>query len=393
MNIKTNISIVLFLIVSFPNFLIAEVKPIWSWKLPDYELYSPQFSGSNSEIVLVQMRHTPDGHEAEEMPEEVLEKVNEEIKKNPRYADPEVIMLKVGSGLPMRIDWGRSPAISFDANKIVYSYQKKPISGFRPLAQSLESNDIRLFDRLSKTYTILASPTKGHLSDPIFSPDEKSVVYSLADAVNGDFGGNIGIGKVSISEKSVQILYPPTIDFKLYHLIDSKKYLGNDLVAVRAKPTSEGFYLAKEYEFQLLKFGTFVTPIYGWKITNYFDWDKIEFGSDKRGAIIVHDDGWQVGSTKTKFLENLNATKILRAISPDGEKAAIVTQNLETSLRFDLQILDLKTGQLNPIFSLNGRADLPVWSPDSSHIAIIATKFKDKYGIEFKENELFVFKF
>jgi hypothetical protein len=46
---------------------------------------------------------------------------------------------------------------------------------------------------MKKAIRTIAKPATGYLADPIFSPDGTRVVYSLADAINGAWGGNIGI--------------------------------------------------------------------------------------------------------------------------------------------------------------------------------------------------------
>lgn len=180
----------------------AAESPLWTWQEPDTELYQPSFSPDGSEIALVRKRHIPDFAEADGLSEDDLKKRTAPIDKNERYADPEVIVLKIGDKTPSRLDWGWSPAFSPDGTHIAYAFQKKPISRFRILAETMEGNDIRLHRRADKSVRVLASPKTGYLDSPVFSPDGRTIRYSLCAAVNGAYGGEVGVAEVPLDGKA-----------------------------------------------------------------------------------------------------------------------------------------------------------------------------------------------
>jgi len=95
---KTNLVAVTFLMLGLaPIRVLAGDGPLWSWHEADTEIYSPSFSNNGEELVIVRKRHIPDFHEAEEISESKRKKRSAPIDKNERYADPEVVILKIGT--------------------------------------------------------------------------------------------------------------------------------------------------------------------------------------------------------------------------------------------------------------------------------------------------------
>src|SRR5690349_3243287 len=90
----------------------AAGEPVWTWQEPDTELYQPSFSRDGREVAVVRKRHIPDFAEAENLTADELRKRNEPIDKDERYADPEVVIFKIGGKEAVRVDWGWSPAFS-----------------------------------------------------------------------------------------------------------------------------------------------------------------------------------------------------------------------------------------------------------------------------------------
>src|SRR5689334_23139214 len=93
----------------------------WRWHEASVELYEPAFSPDGSEVAFVRKRHVPDGHEAESTREAVLEQLHQAIQKDPRYADPEVVVVAYGSATLRSVDWGWTPAFSPDGSAIAYA--------------------------------------------------------------------------------------------------------------------------------------------------------------------------------------------------------------------------------------------------------------------------------
>ena len=129
---------------------------IWTWHEPGIDLFSPSFSATGKEVAIVRQRHVPDGGELEGLSLEESEKrmapIDEAIKKDERYADPEVIFLAIGNSMVNRVDWGSAPVFSPDGQEIAYSYQKRPISRFRVLAKTQAGNEIRCYRHDTKNH-------------------------------------------------------------------------------------------------------------------------------------------------------------------------------------------------------------------------------------------------
>ena len=375
--------ICLLLLLLAPAYVAAEDKPLWTWHEPATELYSPSFSKNGEELTLVRKRHIPDGHEAEEHPQAELKKGFEGIDKNERYADPEVVIVKVGTKVASRVDWGWAPAFSPDGQQVVYAYQKKPISGFRVLAETLAGNDIRIFRRDGKGITTLATPASGYLSDPIFAPDGMHVVYSLGDATNGAWGGNVGIGRVSIDGKNNEILYPALKEFGLFHLIGPKQYVGTRLVALRSKPTSAGTYIANSYSYELLDLGPPTKVVYAW--TDHESNERPQgFGASADGTLLVYDHGWRQVGTKMKRARNPSTDDDPGILSPDGRTIAVVESS-------DLNLRDRETQKPLKAIKVKGEIRAVAWSHDSHRVAVVSTRYKDAGQEIFDHDEIAIF--
>ncbi len=357
-------------------------EPLWSWHEAHTEIYSPSFSKSGDEIALVRKKHTADFHEAEELPEAEKKKLSDPIKKNERYADPEVVILKIGNNEAARVDWGWSPAFSPDGQQLVYAYQKKPISRVRVLAANLAGNDIRLFRRDSKAISVLATPERAYFSDPIFTPDGKHIVYSLSGATNGDWGGNIGIARVSIDGTGNEILYPLTKDFELYHLIDSKRYIGERLFALRSKPTSGGVHMAESYLYELLDVGPPAKPVYTWATEKGSD-EPMTFCSDGKGEVLVYDGGWHPVAAAKSDPKPASEDETPGVLSPDGRLLARVGDD-------GLEILEFPGQKVLKTIKVRGGIESVTWSPDSRRFAVVTTRYREGTEI-FDHDEIAVY--
>jgi hypothetical protein len=150
--------------------------------------------------------HWPDGHEAEGLPDSFFAKLGERKQKDPRFADPVIRLIDLHGNQVCEVRYGSHPNISPDHRSIVFSHQKKPISGLRSLAETLAGNDIRVFDCEKKVVTTLAEPDTGYLDDPMFLPDGKSIAFTMNEAVNGSYGGPVGIGRVDLAGAKKEIL-------------------------------------------------------------------------------------------------------------------------------------------------------------------------------------------
>jgi WD40 repeat protein len=382
--LKTNLVALIFLMLGLaPIGAFAADAPLWSWHEADTEIYSPSFSKNGDELAIVRKRHIPDFHEAEEISEAERKKRSAPIEKNERYADPEVVILKIGAKKATRIDWGWSPAFSPDSQQVVYAFQKKPISRLRVLAETQAGNDIRLFRRETKAISVLVTPTTGYLSDPIFAPDGKRVVYSLSDAINGAWGGNIGIGQITIDGTGNEILYPATKDFELYHLIDPKRFIGDRVFAFRSKPTSGGVYMADSYACELLDVGPPTKPVYTWPSAK--GEDPMVFASNEEGEVIVYDRGWRKATAPPKSDEKSSAEEERPGIpSPDGRALCLAVGS-------GLEIREFQTRKVLKTIKVRGEIQGIKWSPDSRRLAVVTTRNREGRGEIFDHDEIAVY--
>jgi WD40 repeat protein len=360
----------------------AADEPLWSWHEAHTEIYSPSFSKGGDEIALVRKKHTADFHEAEELPEAEKKKLSDPIKKNERYADPEVVILKIGNNEAARVDWGWSPAFSPDGQQVVYAYQKKPISRVRVLGANLAGNDIRLFRRDTKAISVLATPASAYFSDPTFAPDGKRVVYSLSGATNGEWGGNIGIARVSIDGTGNEVLYPATKDFELYHLIDSKRYIGDRLFALRSKPTSGGVHMAESYLYELLDVGPPTKTVYTWA-TEKGSEEPMTFCSDGKGEVLVYDGGWHPISAAKSDRTPASEDETPGVPSPDGRLLARAGDD-------GLEIVEFESQKIVKTFKVRGGIESITWSADSRRFAVVTTRYREGTEI-FDHDEIAVY--
>lgn len=355
-------------------------KPVWKWQEADTEIYQPVFSPDGTELVFVRKKHIPDFSEAESLSDEELKKKKAPIDKDERYADPEVVIVKIGEKEPLRVDWGWLPAFSPDGQSVAYAFQKKPISRFRVLAETLAGNEIRLFQRADKSIRTLAVPASGHLESPIFTPDGQAVVYDSGTATNGAHAGSVGVAQVSLDGKTTEDLLPPAKEFDLYDLIENKQFIGGKLYVLRYKPTSAGDFMANSYSGELLELGTPPKTVYSWK-SEPTPTGVRDFGLAPDGKLLVYDQGWREPGTATdKAAPPATGEDVLGIHSPDGRLIASIGDA-------GLEIREFPSGKPVETISVKGELQGAAWSPDSKRVAVLVTES----GEQFLQDSLQVF--
>jgi WD40 repeat protein len=174
------------------------VKRELTWSLPGNEIRTPQFSVDGNLIVLVNRVHVADGGEAEGLPESYFSALKERQRKDPRFADPIIKLLDLHGKTVCEVSYGWNPSISPDNKSLVYSRQKKAITLLRELAETQAGNDIQVFDCEKKQSRLVARPDTGYLDNAFFFSDGNSIVYTENEAVNGAFGGPVGISRFDL---------------------------------------------------------------------------------------------------------------------------------------------------------------------------------------------------
>jgi len=361
---------ILLLLALLPAHIPAGDKFTWEWHETHTELYSPRFSPTGNEIVLVRKWHIPDGGEAVGLPPEKLFEHRPLIERDNRYADPEILMLPIGGSEPTRIDWGWDPEFSPDGREIAYAFQKKPISGYRVLAATMAGNDIRVYRRDDKTTRTIAEPASGYLTKPIFSPDGKQVAYSMADAINGAWGGVVGIGRASLDGSSGQILYAATKTLDQYHLVSQKQYVGTRLFALVLKPLEKKGDDGEDLDLpELFEVGPPARTIRTWKPQSWHDrkTNPAAFSATSSGLLYIHDKGWNKLTMEKPGTITPLRERPLGVLSPDGLLQAVSHEST-------VDIRRMQTHRSVDTFKVPGEVQEVSWSPDSQRVAVIWSK-------------------
>lgn len=366
-----------------------EFRKIWS--APNTEINSPEFSRDGKHIAFCRKIHSPDGHEAESYSNDELNKRAQKSKKDSRWEDPEIVCLSLQDGRVERIDYGWSPIFGHDPQTIFFVHQVKPISGLRVLAATQKGNEICSFNRHTKKLKVLAKPDTGYLDHPLLSPDGRLLAYSICDAVNGEWGGPVGIGLINLSTGATSVPVKPTKHHKLFDLISTVTWSNDQLLAIRETPRSEGMYLSDSYDVELINATSALRPIYKSPNPGPMSEFKIERNADN--TITVIDD-------KRRLLVDPNSG---RGLGPARSAQALGLYNRDKSLCIrksgkQFVIIDTKSEKTvasfpdpTPEFEGGGcAAPQFVWSTDNQ-LAMVVDKPKTKDQSQvFDRSELYV---
>ena len=104
------------------------------WSAPEKEILSPQFSPDGNFVVLVTRAYWPDGADAEGLPDSFFKRLEAHAKADPRFADPVIELISLAGKVGCEARYGWNPSVSRDDERVVFSEQVKPITGFRELA-------------------------------------------------------------------------------------------------------------------------------------------------------------------------------------------------------------------------------------------------------------------
>ncbi len=419
---KAGYSIVLVaLLITISGFSSGQVDAAITkelvWSLPDSEITAPQFSEDGNYVVLVSRTHWPDGDEAESLPEAFFKKLEARKRKEPRFADPIVRLIDLKGNTVCEIRYGTNPTIAPDNKRIVFSRQKKPITGLRPLAETLAGNDIQIFDCEKKQARTIAEPATGYLDTPIFLPDRHSIAFTVNEAVNGAMGGPVGIDRVdangaernSLFIKDVTSSVPcPTGSEKLtgfqrmmcskgtklsssfQTLLLNVEMVGGQLFVLKAKPlpTAGDMYLASHYELSLATIfpkGAEVFSLAQGDMNQLWDTSFQPFGDE---GVMIFAGYWRALSLETRSWLPETAprnTNRKSSYSPNGKYYLAMEPVGEEPSKFTLY----RAADGERVFSSSTLAEIydMAWSKDSRKFIIVARP-KSASGSAYRENLL-----
>lgn len=378
------------------------MKKELTWSLSGNEIRTPQFSVDGNFIVVVSRVHVADGGEAEGLPESYFSALKERQRKDPRFADPIIKLLDLHGKTVCEVSYGWSPSISLDNKSLVYSRQKKAITGLRELAETQAGNDIQLFDCEKKQARLIAEPDTGYLDNPFFFPDGNQIVYSENEAVNGASGGPVGIGRFDLQKDHKSTLLskktfpaipcPPTASGKetrdsfmcsqtgnptssFPQLLLQVAPADNQLVVLLGIPIpSPGdTYVASTYDINLVSLVPETNEILSMGKMDMASPDEPTFQSVSDRRLVIFSQYWKLFSLSTgKWLTEVGPRNTRRrsVYSPDL-KYYLTVEPSDDPYHFVLyQTTDGKKLATLPK-TVNADALDAVWSRDSKRFAIV----------------------
>jgi WD40-like Beta Propeller Repeat len=375
-----------------------------AWSLPDNEIASPRFSPDGSLVALVSRVHWPDGDEAESLPESVFDKLEQRRAREPRFADPIIRVIDLKGNQVCEARYGTNPSISPDNKSVVFSRQKKPLTGVRALAETQASNDIQLFDCEKKQARTIAEPLTGYFDDPIFLLDGHSIAYTVNEAVNGAMGGSVAIERAEMiggqrdslfkkeakpavacptdgSTKTELTPFQSTmcsqgtkLSSNFPTLVENLAMAGDKLLMLQAKPfpTAGDMYLASRYELSLATVFPKKDEVFSMAQADMNKLWETSFQPVANDEVLIFEKYWKPFSLETRNWlpetapHNTNHRSIY---SPNGEFYLAVEPSREEPSRFTLY----RTANGMKLFTSPTMASVfdLAWSRDCRRFAVV----------------------
>ncbi len=368
----------------------AEGAAAWSYHEKNYEIYTPQLSPDNNKLLFVRKLHAPDGHEAELYSKEELQRIRSRVQANNRIEDPEIVLMDVSAKNARRIDYGWNPIFSSDQRKIAYAHQKKPISGYRVLAAAQAGNEICEYDLTLQKSATAASPAAGYLSKPVYGRNGM-LAFALSDAVNGAWGGDIGVGSADPATGSQKVHYAPAKEHDLYHLVLQFAPNGDTYGVLRMRLLTGGTYLADSYAYELVDAQSGAL-LYDWGAGDISKAGSIGFRMCPSGPE-VYDKSWRplaqsAASAKTQSAAAAKARAPGKAEEKTQEQAAGASSPdcvyTATHTEREVTLLAARGGAKRRWAAPKGEIQSVTWAPDSSRIVLVIS-----HGVNFGEKFTF----
>ncbi|MDR2050536.1 MAG: hypothetical protein LBQ63_02020 [Deltaproteobacteria bacterium] len=360
--------------------LPAVAANIWTYHEEKYEIYAPRLSHDNNYLVFTRKLHFPDGYEAELFSEKDKQDLRDWATNNKRAEEPEVVLMKLADKSMRVIGQGWDPCFSHDRRSIAYARQTKPLAGLRVLGTTLAGNEIYVYDIAGDSGKTVARPSSGYFSQPVFT-EKGQILFAISDAVNGAYGGDIGVGLADPADGTQRVECKPAQDYGLYHLIRKFEMREDRLFVLRMRPLSAGTYMADKYAYELVE-AAGGEPLYNWGDAKpYYDRDNFRICPS---GVEVYDRGiWR--KPGDAWPENTKTAPEGRMYSsPDCEYEAVVRDRRGGNVSF--------AARGRPAFrwrSPKGMIQSVTWSPDSSRV-ILVISYGMKFGEKFAFDELVI---
>jgi hypothetical protein len=370
------------------------------WSAPGNQILTPEFSPDGNFLALVTRTYWPDGGEAESLPDSFFKKLRDSAKANPRFADPNIKVIDLRGKVVCEAQYGWNPKLSPNNKRVVFSEQVKPITGYRELASPQSGNGIRMFDCEKQELTKIADPDTGYLDSPFFSSNGESIVYTQNEAVNGAFGGSVGIARFDLKENRQTTLVkkqivaavpcPPAgpnlsgregfvcsqvknLSSSFPQIVFRSAPVGSNVVALLGMPIPQAgdMYLAQNYDMNLVSLipeQSTIAPL-GKRSMESNDNTTFQIVSGER--VLIFSQYWKLFSlstgkpladggprnTKLKSIYSADLNYYLCA-QPDGEPDHFALYRTSDGKRL------VSLPKMAPIYEA-------VWSPGSHRFAIV----------------------
>lgn len=295
-----------------------------AWFAPGQEILSPQFSPDGDFIALATRSYIPDGGDAEGIPRSFFQAIEKQEKANPRFADPVIKVIDLHGKLTCTAKYGWNPSIAPDNEHLVFAEQVKPITGFRELASPMTGNGIRMYSCATGQTVNVADPQQGYLDRPFFSLDGSSIVYTMNEAVNGAYGGAVGIGLFDMRQhRSVTLLerqavpavpcppagsqgttpgicsHPEYLSRSFSDIVYGISSVGSEVIALLGRPIPAlgDIYLARKYDTSVVSVFPLQRTVLSLGPMSGSDATAFQTLSNER--VLVFSKYWKLYSTST----------------------------------------------------------------------------------------------
>ena len=311
-------TLICFAWTSFVFGQVPKATKYFEWYKKNYIIQDPRFAHSDTEILFVRQFYIPDGHVAEGR-EKYVGDLLSKAEKEKRFADPVVCVLNLKTRNLTQLDYGWAPDFSTDDKRIVYSYQTVPISGKRVLAETLNGNKIKIYDRQTKRYETIASPENTFLLDPVFA-DSVNVIYKTGDAINGAYGGGVAFHQINLLTKKIDTLYPLKKNHGLYHLVGDIYWSNRQIYYPIYIPQDGASWMANKYSRLLLGPPGMVHDFGETSFKNL----EGKYAIDDEGNLVFLDDDHQLRAAKNLLVKYKNNELISKKeLTFEYEKASV----------------------------------------------------------------------